>query len=141
MAVSVLATQDLHYLLNLTGKKETLVDAVDEGLDVTAFERVAENLDITEKRLAELLRINTSTLARRKRSGSLSVDESERLYRVAFLLERSTQVMGSLEAAQRWLREGKRALGGESPLVYARTEPGAREVEDLLGRIEYGIPS
>jgi len=141
MAVSALATQELHYLLNLNEKTDTLVDAVDEGLDISAFERVAEILGVTEKRLAELLRINTSTLGRRKRNGSLSVDESERLYRIAFLLERSTQVMGDLEAAQRWLSTGKRALGGESPLVYARTEPGAREIEDLLGRIEYGIPS
>ena len=36
---------------------------------------------------------------------------------------------------------GKRALGGATPLGFARTEPGVREVEDLLGRIEYGIPS
>jgi len=32
-------------------------------------------------------------------------------------------------------------LGGETPLEYAETEVGAREVEDLLGRIEYGVYS
>lgn len=141
MAVSALATRELYILLNLDEKTDTLVAAVDEGLDIAAFERVAESLGVAEKRLAELLRINTSTLARRKRAGSLSVDESERLYRVAFLLERSTQVLGDPAAARRWLSTGKRALGGESPLGFARTEPGAREIEDLLGRIEYGIPS
>ena len=96
---------------------------------------------MTEKRLAELLRINTSTLARRKHIGRLSCEESERLYRIAFLIERAAQVLGDLEGAQRWLDTAKRALGGVSPLVFAKTEPGAREVEDLLGRIEYGIPS
>lgn len=141
MAISVLATQELYTLLDLNKKTDTLVQAVDGGLNIAAFERVAESLGVTEKRLSEILRINTSTLARRKRAGSFSVDESERLYRIAFLLERSIQVMGNLEAAQRWLSTSKRALGGESPLSFARTEPGAREVEDLLGRVEYGIPS
>ena len=134
----VLLTQ----LLGLNkGDRLQVIEAVTEGLDVRAFERIATALGVTEKRLAELLRINLSTLARRKRSGNLSSDESERLYRIAFLLERAVQVLGSLEGAQRWLDTGKRALGGVTPLVFAKTEPGAREVEDLLGRIEYGIPS
>ena len=129
----------LGYLLGV-GQLQ-VVEAVDKGLEVTAFERVAKALAMTEKQLGELLRITPSTLARRKRSGTLSVEESERLYRIAFLLERSLQVLGRLEAAQHWLDSPKRALGGMAPLAFAKTEPGAREVEDLLGRIEYGIPS
>ena len=137
---SVPITQELYYLLHLDGKVNA-VSAVDRGLATTAFERVAASLGISERHLAELLRIKPSTLARRKREGSLAVDESERLYRIAFLLERSIQVMGDLDAARRWLQTSKRGLDGKSPLVFARTEPGAREVEDLLGRVEYGLPS
>jgi uncharacterized protein (DUF2384 family) len=32
-------------------------------------------------------------------------------------------------------------LGGAVPLEYAETEVGAREVENLLGRIEHGVYS
>jgi putative toxin-antitoxin system antitoxin component (TIGR02293 family) len=132
----------LTQLLGLSkGNRLQVIEAVTEGLEVSAFERVATALGVTEKRLAELVRITPSTLARRKRSGILSSEESERLYRIAFLIERAVQVLGRLEDAQRWLDAGKRALGGATPLVFAKTEPGAREVEDLLGRIEYGIPS
>lgn len=141
MTIVLQNPEDLHYLLALNDEAATLTEAVDEGLSVAAFERVAQSLNFTEKRLAHQLRITPSTLARRKRTGSLSVDESERLYRVAFLLERSAQVLGDLEAARRWLTTSKRALAEKTPLAFARTEPGAREVEDLLGRIEYGIPS
>jgi len=132
----------LTQLLGLNqGNRLQVIEAVAEGFEVSASERVATALDVTEKHLAELLRIKPSTLARRKRSGNFSRDESERLYRIAFLVERAAQVLGSLEDAQRWLDTRKRALGGATPLVLAKTEPGAREVEDLLGRIEYGIPS
>ena len=148
MTVSV-STQPVYnpqaLLMQLLGLKKgnclQVIEAVVEGLDVKAFERAATALGMTEKRLAELLRVKASTLARRKRIGRLSSEESERLYRIAFLVERAVQVLGSLESAQRWLDTAKHALGGVSPLVFAKTEPGAREVEDLLGRIEYGIPS
>ena len=35
----------------------------------------------------------------------------------------------------------KVALGGEKPLDYSRVDVGAREVVDLIGRIEHGVPS
>ena len=132
----------LAHLLNLsTADRKEVIEAVDKGLAVSAFERVAVTLGVTEKHLAELLNVKPSTLARRKRSGSFSSEESDRLYRFAFLIERAVQVLDGLEAARRWLETPKHGLGGVTPLAYAKTEPGAREVENLLGRIEYGIPS
>ena len=46
-----------------------------------------------------------------------------------------------LASANVWLREPKKALGGEAPLQFARTEVGAREVEHLIGRLEHGVLS
>ena len=43
------------------------------------------------------------------------------------------------ERAHRWLKEPQRGLGNRTPLSLLGTEAGAREVEDLLGRIEYGV--
>ena len=50
-------------------------------------------------------------------------------------------VLGDEAEARQWMRTPKRALGNVSPLVMARTDAGVQEVEDLLGRIEFGIPS
>jgi putative toxin-antitoxin system antitoxin component (TIGR02293 family) len=46
---------------------------------------------------------------------------------------------GDVPAAMTWLTTPRKALGGRPPLSYARTEPGAREVENLIGRLEHGI--
>jgi hypothetical protein len=59
--------------------------------------------------------------------------------RYARLLGLAVSTMESLGAARAWLAAPQVGLGGESPLAYAETEVGAREVEDLLGRIEYGV--
>ena len=55
------------------------------------------------------------------------------------LFDRALEVLGEKEAARHWFKTSNKALGGRSPLEFADTEPGAREVEELLGRIEHGI--
>lgn len=71
--------------------------------------------------------------------GRLQTDESERLFRIAALYDRAIEVLGDPERARAWFKEPKKALGMKTPLQYADTEPGAREVENLLGRLEYGV--
>jgi putative toxin-antitoxin system antitoxin component (TIGR02293 family) len=46
--------------------------------------------------------------------------------------------LGDDRAAIRWLKRSNRALGGQIPLGVIDTEPGARAVENVLGRIAYG---
>ena len=48
---------------------------------------------------------------------------------------------GDSKAARAWLTSAQPALGGLVPLELARTDVGASEVEGLIGRLEYGIPS
>jgi putative toxin-antitoxin system antitoxin component (TIGR02293 family) len=50
-------------------------------------------------------------------------------------------MIGEEEKAGEWLRTPNRALGGERPLDLLDTDVGAREVEDVLGRIAYGVYS
>ena len=67
--------------------------------------------------------------------------ETDRLLRFARLFGLAVDVLDSAEAAQKWLKTPARALEFASPLEFAETEVGAREVENLLGRIEYGVYS
>jgi putative toxin-antitoxin system antitoxin component (TIGR02293 family) len=50
-------------------------------------------------------------------------------------------VFGERAKASRWLHNPNRALGGVSPLSLLDTDLGTREVEQILGRIEYGVYS
>lgn len=88
-----------------------------------------------------MLGISKATLHRRKLAGRLDSAESSRVVRFARLMGRAIEVMESEDRARQWLAAPQAALGGEVPLEYAETEVGAREVEDLLGRIEHGVCS
>ena len=80
------------------------------------------------------------TLARRKAANErLTVEETDKALRLARIAAQAERVFGEAEKAHRWLREPKRALQGETPVAYLATEAGARIVEEMLYRIEYGM--
>lgn len=90
--------------------------------------------------LASVIGIPGRTLARRKASGKLAPEESERLLRISNLFEKCVELFeGDVTAAVNWLTSPKKALDNHPPLLYARTELGAREVEELIGRLEHGV--
>ena len=104
-----------------------------------AFYQLQEKLGVTARALAAVAGIADRTLTRRRKEGRLQTDESDRLLRVGSLFDRAVEVLGSEDAARTWLKTPRSALDDRSPLESADTEPGAREVEDLLGRIEHGV--
>lgn len=119
----------------------TLIKALETGLPVRELEVLRDHLDLPMDQLAPMLSISKATLHRRKAAGRLDVTESDRVVRYARLLGRAASVMESIENGRRWLAAPQVGLGGAVPLDYAQTEFGAREVESLLGRIEYGVYS
>ena len=115
------------------------VECIRAGLPMVEFEALRELLGLGAETLAEHLAISRSTLIRRRRSGRLDAQESDRLLRYARLYARAESTLGDAAAARQWLQSPARALAYESPLHFAETEAGAREVEHLLGRIEHGV--
>ena len=117
------------------------VKAVRSGLPVACVDRLGKSLGVSISVVGRATNIAERTLIRRRQEneGRLKTDESERVLRLGLLLDRAEEVLGGLEAARAWLAMPNQALGDCAPLEYANTEPGAREVEALLGRIEHGV--
>jgi len=116
------------------------VKAIREGLPAEALTWLTETLGITADELANLVHVSRRTMSRRKKDGRLKPDESERALRLIRLYQRAADVLGDPAEARSWLKEPNFALGEETPLEFADTEPGARRVEHILGQIEHGIP-
>jgi len=116
-----------------------LIRKIQKGLRFSELETLQNSIDLPFEQLAAKLAISRSTLQRRKAAGRLSPDESDKVMRLSRLLEHATNVFGDIERARAWLKFPQRGLGGAIPLDYAETEVGAREVDNLLGRIEYNV--
>jgi len=118
-----------------------LIHRIQKGLRFSELETLQSTIDLPFDQLAAKLSISRSTLQRRKAAGRLSPDESDKVIRFSRLLEHAARVFGNIEKGRAWLKYPQYGLGGAVPLDYARTEIGAREVDNLLGRIDYGVYS
>jgi len=118
-----------------------LIKLLQAGLPVKELVELQAILDVPMEKLAPRLGISKATLHRRKAQGRLGREESDRVLRYARLMGKAVEVFESEEDARRWLTSAQFGLGGAVPLDYAETEIGAREIEDLLGRIEHGVYS
>lgn len=117
-----------------------MLKKVRSGLNSGVIEILEHEFDASQKELAAWLSIPSTTLSRRKKTGKLKADESDRAVRYARIRDMAVDLMqGDKDAAISWLRTPKDILGGESPLEHATTEIGARDVEDLMGRIQHGV--
>ncbi len=118
-----------------------LIRQIQKGLRFSELETLQNSIDLPFEQLAAKLSISRSTLQRRKAAGRLSPDESDKVIRYSRLVRQAADFFGDIEKARAWLKHPQYGLGGAVPLDYARTEAGAREVENLLGRMKYGVYS
>lgn len=116
-----------------------LRDSVRNGLPFSALVALTKQLDISPQQITAVFGIPPRTVARRKEARHLNPQESDRLYRVARAVSQAVEVLGSIEKARVWLKTPNRALDREIPLDLLDTEIGARQVEEVLLRINYGI--
>ena len=94
---------------------------------------------MSQAELAEALDIPERTLARRKREGILSREESAKLLRLARVAARAAEVFEDLDLALAWLKTPLAALEDAAPISVLDTDIGAESVMDTLGRIEHGV--
>ena len=123
-------------------KPDDLAHLVRKGLPAGSVTALAEKLHLGNNVLSQKLGIPQRTLTRRlSQSSLLTPAESDRTVRIARVYAQAKEMIGDDKKAIEWLRTPNRALAGARPLDQLDTDLGARSVEDVLGRIAYGVYS
>lgn len=91
--------------------------------------------------LSEALGVSLRTLHRKKgaEGDTLTVAQGGRTFKFAEVVAKARLVLGSREAAIRWLTSPAMGLDQQKPIDLLATPAGTQLVEELLGRIEHGI--
>lgn len=113
-------------------------EAIREGFPPAVVQNLMRAAGLTLKELAAALDLSPRSLQRRRHGGRMAPYESDRLYRLARIVALANEYLGGNERAMRWLKRPNHALGDVAPVAALDTELGARQVENLLGRIAYG---
>jgi putative toxin-antitoxin system antitoxin component (TIGR02293 family) len=139
----VIAPESIAEILGLGASVRTVGElelAVSQGLPKRALERLSARLH-EDQGTANAYKFKVVPQATwKRRSKRLSVAESEKTERLARVLAMAEFVWDDRGEAREWMSKPHRELRNETPLEVARTELGARRVEDLLDKLYFGLP-
>lgn len=113
--------------------------AVEQGVPLPALEEFAASSGFALKDLLKVVIPARTLKHRRQRQEPLSLDESDRLARVARVYALAVRVFGNPEKARRWLSKPKMRFEEQTPLAMLRTDLGGRQVEEMLIQIDEGM--
>jgi putative toxin-antitoxin system antitoxin component (TIGR02293 family) len=118
-----------------------LNDAVERGLPKATLRNVAQRVfaEAADQR-AMMHRIVPEATYKRRRE-RLSHAESERTERLARVIATAEDVWQDREQARHFLTTPHPEMGGKTPLDAAMTELGARQAEEVMARLVYGLPA
>ncbi|MBU2708715.1 DUF2384 domain-containing protein [Zooshikella marina] len=117
-----------------------LIDTIEKGLKTQVILSLQSQLELSDEKMAYILQMKPRTFSRRKTEPSLKpIGESEAGVRIVRLWEMALNTFGDKNQAKEWFIKPKQMLGNIAPIDLCRTEPGAREVEDELIRIEWSV--
>lgn len=141
LAHGVVGTHHYVMLLGLqTYDVARLTERVRRGLPYSALERFQHNAPWSAEEILDWVQIPERTAARRKQGGQLTPEESDRLLRAARIFAKAIALFeGDVYGAAEWLSSPLHALGGAIPTDFAKTDIGAREVENVIERLEHGV--
>jgi putative toxin-antitoxin system antitoxin component (TIGR02293 family) len=131
-------------ILGLKEKIGTPLDLVrlgDEGVLKSQIKHLGEAMCVPNTVLANLLSINVRTIQRQPEGKHFDRNVSDRAIKLAQLTARGIKVFGSSEDFCAWLQTPCLALGDKTPVSLLVSTVGTDMVDDVIGRIEYGVYS
>ncbi len=121
-------------------KGRSLSDVIRSGLPTANALKFIESTSAVVP-FGTLLRtagISQRTLERRV-GKRLRPDQSDRLFRIARVIDFAEESIGTRAQALEWLNAPNQAMHGARPIEELDTDAGAKRVETVLGRLREGI--
>ncbi|MBC7920259.1 MAG: DUF2384 domain-containing protein [Ferruginibacter sp.] len=105
-------------------------------------DEIAALVGLTDKEMAFALNMTPRNLHRLKNDQRFGVDASERLLLLKNLLLHALDTFeGQSNTVLHWLRTPVRELANQTPLQLLDTVTGFGLVDDVLGRLDHGLPA
>ena len=113
-----------------------------QGMLRSEVDTIAALVGLTDKEMAYALNMTPRNLHRLKDDQRFSTDASERLLLLKNLLLHALDTFeGRKTTVLQWLRTPIRELANQTPLQLLDTVTGFGLVDDVLGRLDYGLPA
>jgi putative toxin-antitoxin system antitoxin component (TIGR02293 family) len=115
-----------------------LANLVRRRLPLKVLASLHERGGFSDREIARFVIPERTQRHRKAKRQPLTVEESDRVVRLARIQSMAEDVFADAEKANRWLREKLGILDGLAPLEVAQTDSGVRVVEQILAKIDWG---
>lgn len=121
-------------------KKQAATSTQSNGLRYESIKHISNRFSLDKAEIKQLFGISESTQFRYEKQNSvLKPAIADRLERFNRIYQQALELFEDESETQRWLSTPKASLEGNSPLKALATDAGAKLVEEILYRAEYGI--
>ncbi|MFI5160127.1 MAG: antitoxin Xre/MbcA/ParS toxin-binding domain-containing protein [Sphingobacteriales bacterium] len=151
MKIAVKKNQGLSFIHLLGGKniltqpirsEFDIISLSNEGITKASLDALIGHLGISKKAFSEnILDASVKTLERKKSTDKLDKRTSSHVIEIAKVVEHAFSVFEDEEKVKKWLNTPNRALNNIKPIDLFYLPTGLGMVDDILGRIEYGVYS
>lgn len=114
-------------------------DLIQAGFPAQALAALKDRTHLTNREIARALGVSEKRVERAANQGHIKPSTSDRLYRLARIIELATEVLCNERQALDWLRTAQYGLGNRVPLDLLATDAGTEQVEAELLRIKFGF--
>ena len=111
------------------------------GVTKTYLTKLKDETSLDYDALAQALSVTRSTLINKKGDQKFSDHISERIIAVAEIYSFGYEVFEDKEKFNQWMFSPNQALSGAKPFSLMDNQFGSEEVQNLIGRIAYGVYS
>lgn len=115
------------------------MEIVKEGISKSYLVKLKNNTDLDYDSLAKALSVTRSTLINKKGKQKFNDNLSERIVALADLYSFGYEVFGDEQRFNDWMFRSNQALGGKVPFDFVDNHYGREEIQNLIGRIAYGV--
>ena len=111
------------------------------GLRKSSIFEVAELYNVTLDELSSWLHTSYRNLQRKDQNELLDSSKTEKLLALLQLANTGKEVLGSVAHFQQWIQLPILALGNKAPKEFLDTLFGIQHLQQLLGRLQWGVYS
>ncbi|HEX8043173.1 antitoxin Xre/MbcA/ParS toxin-binding domain-containing protein [Candidatus Deferrimicrobium sp.] len=140
----MISVREIAKVLGVRGKVHSLAELnrlVETGLPKASLKHVVSLAFEDRKQWFETIYRLVPIATYKRRKETLSREESEKTERLARVVATAYHVWEDPGDTMNFLSRPHPSLGGKTPVEYSATELGARQVEEMLWAIFYGLPA
>lgn len=118
-----------------------ILKVIKKGVSKKTLDQTLQMMGFSLEDMAGLLHISERTLRRYDDSTTLNAEQSERIVELNNLYHYGAEVFGALALFKKWVNSPVLALGNKKPREFLDTSLGISILQNILGKIEYGVYS